>query len=180
MQEIILPDDVEPALEWVNNRILQKVSPSGSHALAQRRFASALGDWADERGAGAVGTEWRFQVQPAGEIRRSLVPDIAFLSYDSVPSPEIDLSIPPVLAPDVVVEIRSPDDRAADIDEKVRVYLAAGTKAIFLVDPGTRSVRIIDRRETREIRSGSIAHESLTGFQLQSDELFDLPKPRRR
>lgn len=180
MQEIILPDDVEPALEWVNNRTLQKASPSGRHALAQRRFASALGDWADACGAGAVGTEWRFQVQPPGEIRRSLVPDVAFLSYESVPSAEIDLLIPPAIAPDVVVEIRSPDDRQADIDEKVRVYLAAGTKAIFLVDPDDRSVKIIDSTGSHDIRSGLISHASLQGFQMRSDELFELPKPRRR
>jgi len=58
-----------------------------------------------------VGTEWRFQVQPAGEISRTLVPDIAFLSYDRMPVEELETTDIPRMAPDVVVEIRSPDDR---------------------------------------------------------------------
>src|SRR5215472_16452757 len=43
MQEIILPDDVKPALEWVNNQILQKVSPARKHAIAQGRFFFRIG-----------------------------------------------------------------------------------------------------------------------------------------
>ena len=34
MHEIILPDNVKPALEWVNNRILQKGEP-GAKACAR-------------------------------------------------------------------------------------------------------------------------------------------------
>ena len=41
MREIILPDAM-PALEWVDNRLLQKVRPKGKHAFAQARFVKAL------------------------------------------------------------------------------------------------------------------------------------------
>src|SRR5579863_10409263 len=151
MQEVILSDDVKPALEWVNNRVLQKVSPEHRHARAQRRFAAALGAWADARGCGDVGTEWRFQVQPPGEIRRSLVPDVAYLSYERMPLDELEVTGAPAVAPDVVVEIRSPGDRQTDIDEKVRVYLSAGTRAIFLVDPEVKTVIVVDSRGERDL-----------------------------
>lgn len=62
MREIILPE-TKPALEWVNGRPLQKVSPRYKHALAQMRFATALDAWANEHG-GSVGTEWEFRIQP--------------------------------------------------------------------------------------------------------------------
>src|SRR5690242_15179991 len=120
MHEIILADDVKPALEWVNNRILQKVSPARKHALAQGRFVAALDAWACELGTGTVGTEWRFQIQPPGEIRRSLVPDVAFLSYGRMPREEQEETDSPALAPDAVVEVRSREDRQRDLDEKVR------------------------------------------------------------
>jgi len=140
MHEIILPDNVKPALEWVNNRVLQKVSPKRKHALAQSRFSSALSVWADAGSYEMVGTEWRFQVQPTGEISRTLVPNIAFLSYDRMPVEELETTDIPRMAPDVVVEIRSPDDREEDIEEKVRVYLKAGTSVVFLVDTIGRSL----------------------------------------
>src|SRR5215469_16062314 len=99
MHEIILADGVKPVLEWVNGRILQKVSPERKHAIAQRKIASAIGAWADSRGCGEVGTEWRFQVQPPGAIRRSLVPDIAYVSYERLPLEEIERTGAPQVAP---------------------------------------------------------------------------------
>ncbi|HXW76121.1 MAG TPA: Uma2 family endonuclease [Candidatus Eremiobacteraceae bacterium] len=179
MQEIVLPDNVKPALEWVNNRVLQKVSPQRKHALAQRRFASALGCWADDGRRGTVGTEWRFQVRPPNEIRRTLVPDVAFLSFDRLPYEEQERTEIPVVAPDVVVEVRSPDDRQVDIDEKVRVYLAAGTTVIFLVDPAKRSVIAIDKIGARDLSNGPVRHHSLPGFSFEPALLFDMPRPKQ-
>ena len=179
MQEIVLPDNVKPALEWVNNQILQKVSPDGKHAVAQLGFAAALRDWAAEAGAGIVGTEWRFQAQPPGKIRRSLVPDVAFASYDRLSPEEFELVGAPGIAPDAVVEIRSPDDRQRDIDEKISVYLAAGTRVIFLVDPRKRQVLAVDRLGKRDLSEGPVVHEALPGFSMDPSVLFDLP-PRRK
>jgi len=179
MQEIVLPDNVKPALEWVNNRVLQKVSPERKHAIAQRRLAAALGAWADERGCGEVGTEWRFQVQPPGAIRRSLVPDVAYISYDRMPLDDLERESAPAIAPDVVVEIRSPDDHQRDIDEKVRVYLASGTRVIFLVDPERKTVIVVDSRGEHDLSRGPVVHESLPGFSLDPRVLFEMRRPPR-
>ena len=173
MQEIVLPDSVKPALEWVNNRILQKVSPTPGHARAQSRFSGALDAWATAGDLGLAGTEMRFQIQPPGEIRRSLVPDVAFVSYERAPDIERDLSSAPTVAPEVVVEVRSPDDRQPDIDEKVRVYLAAGTHVVFLVDPEKRKVVAVDAQGLRDLSEGTIVHEALPGFSLDPALLFD-------
>lgn len=178
MQEIVLSDDVKPVLEWVNNRIVPKVSPTPRHALAQGTFDSALRVWADARACGFVGPECRFQVQPPGEIRRTLVPDVAYVSFDRVSPEELLKTSSPAVAPDVVVEIRSPSDRQRDIDEKVRVYLAAGTTAVFLVDPDQRSVTVIDASGTHDVTSAMITHEALPGFSLERAALFDMPRPR--
>ncbi|MBV8280617.1 MAG: Uma2 family endonuclease, partial [Candidatus Eremiobacteraeota bacterium] len=143
MHEIYLPD-AKPALEWVNNRVLQKVSPKRKHSFAQMRFANALDAWSASRGNGTAGTEWHFQVRPTGEISRTMVPDVAFLSYERLPYEEFKKTDIARIAPDAVVEVRSPEDRQKDIDEKVRVYLAAGTKVVFLVDPERQIVQIRD------------------------------------
>ena len=175
MHEIILPE-AKPALEWVNNRVLQKVTPRRQHALAQGEFMIALGSWARSSGKGMAGTEWHFQVRPPSEIGRTLVPDVAFLSYERMPKEEQEATEIARIAPDVVVEVRSPEDRQADIDEKVRVYLAAGTNVAFLVDPDKKTVTVRDARGTR-IFSGDdvLEHPTLPGFALRARTLFELP-----
>src|SRR5579859_1252954 len=179
MQEIILSDDVKPALEWVNNRILQKVSPQRKHALAQGRFWGALDVWAREHGSGTVGTEWRFQVQPPGKVRRSLVPDVAYLSYERMPLEEQELTGAPSVAPDAVVEVLSPEDRSIDVEEKVRIYLAAGTNVVFLVDPELKIVVVRDVDGNRILQAYDfVEHRSLPGLRFAARDLFESPRPR--
>jgi Uma2 family endonuclease len=178
MREIILPE-TKPALEWVNGRALQKVSPKRKHALAQIIFASALSAWAKRTGLGSVGTEWNFRVKPQREERRPLVPDVAFLSYRTLPYAKQLVTDEPGVAPDVVVEVLSEGDRRADINEKIRVYLKAGTKVIFLVDTRRRKVTTYTANGERIFEEADILeHKTLPGFALKVRELFTLPKPR--
>ena len=181
MHEIILADDVKPALEWVNNRVLQKVSPRPKHALAQSRFTAALGIWADTHGRGMVGSEWQFQVRPPGEVSRTLVKDVAYLSYQRASIEALERNEIPRVAPDAVVEIRSPDDFEKDIEEKVRVYLAAGTSVVFLVDPEQTIVVARDRSGSHAFgHNDRLTHDALPGFSMAANALFELPRPRLR
>lgn len=172
MPDIKLPE-AKPAFEWINGRAVQKVSPKRKHGLAQFRFAAALEEWSLKRNAGTVATEWRFLVQPPGEVRRPLVPDVAFLSYKRLPLQEQEAIEEPLVAPNVVVEVLSPDDRHGDVQEKVRVYLAAGAHVLFLVDTETQTVTICDDQGTRKIPKGGILeHQGLEGFRLPIERLF--------
>lgn len=178
MRDIVLPE-AKPALEWINNRAVQKVSPQRRHALAQGRFSAALDSWASTYGLGEVGTEWEFRVQPKGEVRRPLVPDVAYLSYARLPYEEREAAEIPRVAPDAVVEILSPRDRRADIEEKVRVYLACGTAVIFLVDTCAETVTARDRQYAVTFKRGeTVRHASLQGFAMPVAALFERPQPR--
>lgn len=177
MVKIKLPE-TKPALEWVNGRALQKVSPQRKHSNAQTCFAAELRAWTFKTRAGIAGTEWRFQIQPPAEASRPLVPDVAFLSYARLSyDRQIAIDVPSI-APDVVVEVLSPDDRAVDIDEKVRVYLAAGTSVVFLVDTERRSVTVREPDSTRSVEEDAVlTHDALPGFELLVSELFSVPTP---
>ncbi len=178
MLKIKVPEG-KPAFEWVNGRLLQKASPGRRHALAQAIFSTALSSWTYSTGAGCAGLEWRFHVQPPGEVRRPLVPDVAFLSYKSLPYSAMQRTDEPLVAPDAVVEVKSPSDRRADIEEKVRVYLAAGTQVVFLVDPKDRMVVVCDAEGRRQFGDDNVVtHCALPGFRLRVRTLFELPKPK--
>jgi Uma2 family endonuclease len=177
--EISVPE-TKPATEWISGRAVQKVSPQRKHALAQGVFFATLYAWAMRSGSGRVGTEWEFRVQPPGEARRPLVPDVAYLSYARVPFEPADQADMPRVAPDVVVEVLSPGDARSDIDEKVRVYLAAGTAVVFLVD--TESHSIVARKHGTAQAFGerdTITDDALPGFSMPARVLFEEPRPRK-
>jgi Uma2 family endonuclease len=142
---IVVPE-AEPAYEWVRDRALQKMSPSRRHAVLQGSWYRILTDWAGDRGWS--GTEWRFVITPPGEDSRPLVPDVAYIGAERLAAlPEEAREYPP-LAPDIVVEILSPGDRAIDVDHKRDVYRAAGTTLILIVDPMNRTIEAFERDES--------------------------------
>ena len=175
IHEIVLPD-TEPETEWILGRAVQKVSPYRTHAKLQVAWGTALTAWAGNRGE--VGTEWRFRIAPPGEIRRPLVPDVAYVAKERLIGLERrDLEAPP-FAPDVAVEILSPGDRAVRVEHKIGVYFAGGASLVIVVDPPDRSVRLHDPRGVRVLRGDDvIAHAALPGFALSLPELFAAADP---
>lgn len=179
LREITVPAS-KPATEWVNGRALQKVSPQERHARAQLRMGATLSDWADKTGAGRVGTEWEFRVTPPHEATRPLVPDVAFLSYDRLAYEEDAAAQIPYMAPDVAIEIVSPGDRHIDVEEKTRVYLAAGASLVLLVDPREQTFIAHDSEGVRRFSRHEIfKHLALPAFAIEVATVFEKPKPRK-
>ncbi len=174
LHEIVLPE-TKPETERVRGRALQKVSSIYSHARLQTLIASMLSDWADAGDLGRVGTEWRFRVAPPGEIVRPLVPDVAYLSYEALPRDAAPEAYEvPLGAPTVAVEVLSPDDRPRDLAHKIRVYLAASSAAVIVVDPSGATIDVHDRNGTHRHRAGDVlTHAALPGFELDVRRLFE-------
>lgn len=69
------------------------------------------------------------------------IPDVSFVSAARLPGDEVPETFWP-LAPDLAVEIVSPHDRAEDVHSKVREYLDAGTRMVWVLWPKRRSVTV--------------------------------------
>jgi Uma2 family endonuclease len=67
--------------------------------------------------------------------------DVSFYSYAKVPRGRIPKGYLDVV-PDLVVEVRSDDDRWGDILAKVQEYLAAGVGVVIVLDPEPESAYI--------------------------------------
>ena len=173
IHEIVLPE-TKPETEWVRGRALQKVSPTYDHSALQTELAIGLRIWAREGGHGRVGTEWRFRVAPPGAVVRPLVPDVAFLCYDSLSAnAERDAVQIPLGSPTVAFEILSPDDRRADVEHKTVTYLAAGTAAVVIVDPIRETMTVHDADGARMLRAGDVlVHQALPGYALDVRAVF--------
>ena len=56
--------------------------------------------------------------------------------------------------PDVAVEVLSPEDRAADVQDKIDDYLQFGIPAVWLIDPERRRAWIHTKEGAREALDG--------------------------
>ena len=68
-------------------------------------------------------------------------PDVSFIRAERL-SPELsdkEITIPP----DLVVEVISPNETALDLDGKIGDYQSVGVPLIWVVNPNTRTVRVI-------------------------------------
>lgn len=158
--------DVKPAIELYRGQQRAKVSPQYTHARLQLRCAQILDRWAI--GRGRVGTEWRFYFIDGPAAPSSLIPDVAYVSFARIAENARSEAERPTIAPDIAIEILSPDDRPKHVREKVDVYLEYGTEHVILVDPETASLRYFsaDAPGERVIRSG----ETIV---IERDLIFD-------
>ncbi len=82
-----------------------------------------------------------FQCFPAhpGKVRR---PDTAFVRLQRLSLAQATTEGHCSVAPDLAVEVISPNDTAYEIDEKVREFLDAGAPLVWVVNPEQRTVEV--------------------------------------
>ena len=114
--------------------------PAGyRHGRTTARLAKKLIDFADEENLGCVlAAETGFKLTSDPDTVRA--PDIAFVHRERLPEPPPDGFAE--LAPDLVVEVLSPDDRPGAVLAKVADWLEAGTRLVWVVDPRRRRARV--------------------------------------
>lgn len=92
-------------------------------------------------------------------------PDIAYLRPQRVPDPGTPGF--PEVAPDLVVDVLSPEDRPREIQQRAGQWLAAGTQVVWVVDPRRQTTHIYRSDGTEEFvgTEGSLLGEDiLPGF----------------
>lgn len=122
--------------ELVEGTVVEMAPAGGKHGAVQRRVASRLGDYADEHDLGEVYTgEIGFQLTP-NTMRAA---DVAFVSKERLKQiTDPDKYIP--FAPDLAVEVVSPGDTADEIQTKVKLYLEAGMRLVWVFYPKLKNV----------------------------------------
>jgi Uma2 family endonuclease len=152
------------------------VTPSANYFHNRTRdwFNVRLLPFVESRKLGALTSETDFKL--VGETVRR--PDVAFVSAERLRG--IDLGEVPIpLAPDLVIEVVSQNDRAADLLLKVSQYLAAGTKAVWLFYPSTRvACRYLPDVVEPQVWRADAGHtfeepDLLPGFSLPLTQIFE-------
>lgn len=82
-------------------------------------------------------------------------PDISWVSTENLQQlPAPPLHTFPQLVPDFVIELRSPEDKVADLIRKMNEYQSCGLRLGWIIDPIDESLYIFRCKEKHEVRFG--------------------------
>lgn len=132
----------EPGIrtELVRGELIRMSPSGGPHGVVSARVAVLLDAFVRPRRLGVVfGAETGFVVARDPDTVRGA--DAAFVSSARLPGGRVPAGFFPT-APDLAVEVLSPDDRATEVEEKVQEYFAAGARAVWVLSPKTRTLTV--------------------------------------
>ena len=135
---LIMPDGER--YELVNGQ-LQEKAMSGLSSWVGLEVGRRLGNFIAEHNLGWVfGSDAGYQCFPDApdKVRK---PDVSFVAKHKLPGGPVDGHLR--VAPDLAVEVASPNDSLRDTDRKVEEYLAAGVRSVWLINPNVRVVQVI-------------------------------------
>ena len=139
------------------------------------RIGNVLAGFAEEHDLGTVlGAGTGFLIQENPDLVRA--PDASFVRKDRVPKTAWSKFFPG--APDLAVEVISPDDTKREIAEKVNMWLAHGTTSVWVADPVgmTMSIHRAGKKLARLTVRDEIKEEpALPGFVLAVSKIFKRP-----
>ena len=101
-------------------------------------------------------------------------PDASFVARDRLTSGELPTGFLE-MAPDLAVEVVSPDDSRREIREKSESWIQAGTRLVWVIDPASRSATVYSSNgDVREVEEDGIldGEDSVPGFACSPSELF--------
>jgi Uma2 family endonuclease len=153
---------------------LRRMTPAGNvHGRVAMNVAWPLAQYVKAHDLGTVyAAETGFLLARDPDTVRA--PDAAFVSRARLEAVgEVEGYWPG--APDLAVEVISPDDSHVEVEEKVFDWLEAGTKIVLAINPRRRSVTLYRSKSDITILTGTDVLDGgdvVPGFQLALREIF--------
>jgi len=156
-------------VERDTNGELILMSPSGSGTgRTNSELIYQLAAWARETNSGATFDSNAGFTLPDGSMRS---PDAAWIAWPrwNALSKEEQAGFAPI-CPEFVIELRSPSDSLAELQAKMRSWVANGAEVAWLVDPARKTVEVYrPGREAEVVAGGSVVEGDgpVAGFVLE-------------
>ncbi len=167
------PDEPGCRQELIRGAVVTMSLAGGEHGEVALEIGSLIRNHVKPRKLGKVyAAETGFIVERDPDTVRGA--DVAFVSNERlarITNPRKHIPF----GPDVAVEVRSPNDRDDEVEEKVGVWLAAGRLLVWVVDPESRTVVVhrtgtdpVTLHEDQEIDGGDV----IPGFRCRVADFF--------
>jgi Uma2 family endonuclease len=168
---LALPENGDRYFELIQGEIVEKV-PTEEHGLIAGNIYGFLWNYTRQSGVGRAVIEVRVRM-PEDEYN-SRQPDLAFFADTTRP---VVKRGPVLQMPDLVIEVKSPDDTYKSMRERAEYYLMNGAKLVWLVYPDKRLVEVYRQDADSDLLTADDmlqGNDVLPGFTLSVHEIFDL------
>jgi Uma2 family endonuclease len=147
-QLLAMPDDGN-RYELIDGKLLM-MSPSGNvHGETAANITALLWNHVRHHRLGKVfAAETGFLLARNPDKVRA--PDVAFVANDSLPDSDPGPSYL-AQAPDLAVEVVSPNDTSTQVETKAQMWIESGTAMVLVVDPATRTVRVYRTKDSIDL-----------------------------
>lgn len=159
--------------ELVEGRLIMMTPAGGRHGTVTMTIGGILRSFVAEHRLGVVcAAETGFLIARDPDTVRA--PDVAFIDRGRVPSGGPPESYWP-FAPDLAVEVVSPNDRWIQIEERAAAWLRAGVRLVWVANPRACTVHAfhldgrVQRRSEDEVLTGE---DVVPGFAVRVADLF--------
>jgi Uma2 family endonuclease len=167
-----LPDPADGSLqELVRGVVETRPPPGGLHGVCCLRVARRIGAFVEDNRLGtATCNDTGFVSERDPDTVRG--PDVAFWSKERLPEvPEGYIEV----APDLVVEVVSPNDHFSRVTRKLREYFERRVRMVWVIDPQDRSVSVYRSRKDVTVLTEPETLDGadvLPGFSCRVADLF--------
>jgi Uma2 family endonuclease len=165
-----LKDDGD-RVELLRGRLIREPRPAYGHGALQARLSYLLTSYIEQHNLPLIcGTDFGCRLRHAPDSL--LAPDVA-VTRREIASPGDPGFFPG--APELVVEIVSPSNRADELQAKVLEYLEAGARVVWIIYPKQQTVLIHTSASEVRLKSASEvldAEPVLPGFRANVAQLF--------
>ncbi|MHC4848191.1 MAG: Uma2 family endonuclease [Planctomycetota bacterium] len=151
--------------ELIRGRVRKLIPPSFEHGRVVAKLGTFLVEHVDANGLGVIsaGDPGFWLARDPDTVR---APDIAFVRAAGPARGYYEG------APDLAVEVLSPDDRPGYVRDKVAEWLESGADEVWVVDPRKRTIAVHNPDRTLLTDSDSLTSDLLPGFELDVSEAF--------
>ncbi|HYO10800.1 MAG TPA: Uma2 family endonuclease [Tepidisphaeraceae bacterium] len=165
--------------EWVDGEVIVMSPANSRHNRLNLWLLGLLQAFVEHHDAGEIfGIEMQLRLSSRRSSRRN--PDAVFVARaraNLVEETYIDG------APDLVMEIVSPDSESRDWRDKYIEYEAAGVREYWVIDPASQRLEAYTLTRARKYRrldesQGRLPSKVLRGFYLRPEWLWQSPLPK--
>jgi Uma2 family endonuclease len=162
--------DDDKAYELLGGELVEIPGPNVQHGLIISKLFLSLGSFLAANSSGKVLTNLAFELNP----KSASIPDLAYVSTERLPGIDSSKAFPG--APDLVIEVMSPNDKWSAVSAKVQLYQHAGAKLVWVIDPFDRGVTVyrLDHPRRLLLLDDELNGEDvIPGFKLPVRTLFE-------
>ncbi len=162
-------------VELVDGVVVEKAMIQLDHELCSAWLYQVVGPYVKRR---RLGIMLGSRIMVAADEFGGRMPDLLFVRQDRL---DIVRQKAVYGAPDLVIEIVSPNDRPSDLRALEADYIRLGVPEIIFIDQKKETVRIVRRREDgyveEIIEAGPVEFETIAGIRLDAACLLREPRP---